>query len=133
MRVLDEVAEAIRRAEERTPRPIVSAFGLREQFERLPVPWHWVAIQRYLACPLPLQEFVPGEGYRPVGFYTIWDLVDHVDRFRPDWVRPLKRTEAAWQDAQIFAGVRVSVAEAGGLDLEIVVRGARLMHDLGSE
>ncbi len=68
MRVLDEVAEAIHRARGGYPRPVVSAFGLEQQFGSPLVPWRWIAIQRYLRCWLPPLEFVQGHYFLPSGF-----------------------------------------------------------------
>jgi hypothetical protein len=133
MRVLDEVAEAIRRAGGRSPRPLLKEFGLREQFEHPITPKQWIAIQQYLACPLPLLEFVEGFGFRPIGFATIWDLVDHATRWHPEWEPSTDRTEAAWREAQIFAGVRIVLVEALNVEPKAVTRQARIKADLGAD
>jgi hypothetical protein len=133
MRVLDEVADAVQAAREHTPHPVVSAFGLEQQFARPVAPKEWDVIQRSLACSLPALEFVQGHWFLPAGFATIWDLVDHAARMHPEWDPPAERTAAAWRNAQVFAGVRTCLADAGSLDKERVVREARLKRDLGLE
>ncbi len=133
MRVLDEVADAIHSARGGGTRPVLSAVGLEEQFARPLTAREWDAIQRHLACALPPLEFAQGHWFLPDGFATVWDLVDHVAGHRPEWEPPRERTEAAWQNAQVFVGVRVSLADAGSLDKKDVVRSARLKRDLGLE
>jgi hypothetical protein len=130
MRVLDEVAEAIRTARGLS-HPVLTTFGLEELFEPPITPEQWGAMQQSLACSLPPLEFVQGHWFLPAGFATIWDLVDLAARVHPEWEVPATRTAAAWREAQIFAGVRFVVAKAGALDLEQVVREARLKADLG--
>src|SRR3954454_12576765 len=77
MRVLDEVAAAINLArDEPGPRPVISAFGLEEQFAYTLHPNGWAAIQRHLGCRLPPLVFVRGRWFLPEGFATIWDLVE---------------------------------------------------------
>src|SRR4051794_19336647 len=114
MRALDEVAEAINRARGRAPRPVVSAAGLPEQFGRALTPRDWAVIRRHLACDLPPLEFAHGHWLLPAGLATVWDLADRAAA-RPDWDPPAARTEAAWREAQVFAGVREIVAEAFGV------------------
>src|SRR5262249_22274617 len=130
MRVLDEVAEAIRNARGLS-HPVLSAFGLEELFERPITPEQWGAMQQSLACSLPPLEFVQGHWFLPDDFATIWDLVDRAAHAHPDWEPPTTRTAAVWREAQIFAGVRCVIAESLGLDLEDVVRKARLKAGLG--
>jgi hypothetical protein len=78
-------------------------------------------------------EFVQGHWFLPDSFATIWDLVELAARAHPEWELPTARTVAAWRNAQIFAGVRITLAEAGSLDEKQVVREARLKADLGLE
>jgi hypothetical protein len=132
MRVLDEVAEAIRRARGSRQRSVLAPFGLEQQFGYPITAREWTAIERHLACPLPPVEFTQGHWFLPDGFETIWDLVDHAARWHPEWEPPADRTEAAWREAQIFAGVRVVVAEALAVEPKAVTRQARLKADLGA-
>ena len=131
MRVLDEVAEAIQRARGRLPRPVLSTFGLEEQFGHPITAREWGAIQKYLACPLPPVEFVQGHWFLPDGFATIWDLVDHAADAHPDWEPPGDHTEDAWRNAQVFAGVRAAVADACGVSPGEVTREARFVDLFG--
>ena len=133
MRVHDEVADAIRRAGGRAPRPVVSSFQLQELFEWPITPKQWALIQKHLGCPLPPLEFVQGHWFLPDGYETIWDLMEVAADAHPEWELPAERTEAAWRNAQVFAGVRICLADAGSLDPEDVVREARLRRDLGLE
>jgi hypothetical protein len=127
MRALDEVAEAIRRAHGRRRRPaVVSGFGLEEHFDGAVAPEEWNAIREHLACPLPPLEFFQGYWFLPAGFKTIWDLVEHALDAHPELEPPTARTVAAWREAQIFAGVKIVMIEALGVDPEAVVRSARI-------
>ncbi|VTR99980.1 unnamed protein product [Gemmata massiliana] len=130
MRVLDEVAAAVHAARY-CFRPVHTATGLEEQFAAPITPRQWTAIQRRLACDIPPLEFEQGHWFLPDGFVTVWDLVDHVARYHPEWELPSERTKSAWREAQIFVGVRVCIAGAGSLDEKDVVRSARLVKDLG--
>ena len=133
MRVLDEVAEAIRRTRAPYQHPPLAPVELDQQFDRPPTAREWDAIRRHLACPLPLAEFVQGHWFLPDGFATIWDLVDFAARFHPEWEPPAERTEAAWREAQIFAGVKMELIDALDVEPELVTRKARIMLDLGAE
>ena len=134
MRVLDEVAEAIRRARGWRQRgPVLAPFGLEQQFAGPITAREWSVIQQHLACDLPPVEFTQGHWFLPDGFATIWDLVDVAARGNPDWEPPVVRTEAAWREAQIFAKVRVTLVEALSVRPEEVTREARLMRDLGMD
>ena len=126
MRVLDEVAAAIRVARRMRSQPIVSAFGLQEQFGAPITPEEWATIERRLACPLPHLVFAQGHWFLPESFTTIWNLVDHASDYHPDWDRPVARTVAAWREAQVFAGVRMVVADSFGVELQEVTRETRL-------
>jgi hypothetical protein len=133
MRVLDEVAEAIQAARGRLPQPVVSHFGLCEQFGEPLTPREWNRIQRSLGCSLPALWFDQGHWFLPEGFATIWDLVEHAARRHPEWEPPTERSVTAWREAQVFVGVRVVIVDAGAVDREVVVRSARLGRDLGLE
>jgi hypothetical protein len=76
---------------------------------------------------------VQGRWFLPDGFEAVWNLVDHACYYHPDWEPPAARTVEAWREAQIFAGVRIVLVEAGSLDPAEVVREARLTRDLGLE
>ena len=128
MRVLDEVAAAINLArEEPGPRPVISAFGLEEQFTYTLHPNGWAAIQRHLGCKLPPLVFVQGHWLLPDGFTTIWDLVEVAADAHPDWDPPETRTEAAWRNAQVFAGVRDVMVDALCVDPKDVTRKTRFI------
>jgi hypothetical protein len=131
MRVLDEVAEAIRRARGWRQGPVFTPSELEQQFDHPITPREWTAIGKHLGCWLPPLEFVQGHWFLPDGFETIWDLVDSASRSHPEWERATERTEAAWREAQIFVVVRVCLVDAGSLDPRDVVRTARLTRDLG--
>jgi hypothetical protein len=133
MRVLDEVAEAIRRARGSRQRPVLTPFGLEAQFDFPITAREWDAIRAHLACPIPALAFDQGHWFLPAGFETIWDLVDVAARFHPEWDRPVARTEDAWREAQIFAGVKIELVYALSVDPKQVTRKARLKHDLGAE
>lgn len=133
MRVLDEVAIAIRRARGSGRRPILTPFGLEQQADSPFTPREWAVIQKHLACDVPPLQFAQGHWFLPDGFATIWDLVDCAARFRPDWETPAERTEAAWREAQIFAGVKIELVDALSIDAKLVTRKARLKRDLGAE
>jgi hypothetical protein len=51
---------------------------------------------------------------------------------RTGWQPPPGATAADWREAQIFIGVRDCLVEALNVDLEEVVRPARLIADLGA-
>ena len=131
MRALDEVAEAIQLARHGGP-PVISAFGLHEQFGGPPTPKQWREIRRHLACGLPPLEFVQGHYFLPDGFSTIWPLVVAAAAANPDWKWPTDCTESAWREAQIFVRVRQTLVDALGVDTVQVTRKARLMRDLGA-
>jgi hypothetical protein len=131
MRVLDEVAEATRRARGPGRRPVLTPFGLEEQFDRPLTPREWNPLRRHLACRLPPLAFAQGHWFLPAGLETIWDLVDRAAPFHPDWEPPGERTEAAWQEAQIFAGVKIALVDGYGIPPHLVVRSARVVEDLG--
>lgn len=133
MRVLDEVATAIRLARGSGRLPILTPFGLEWQADQPLTPREWSVIQKHLGCDLPPLEFVQGHWFLPDGFATIWDLADCVACAHPEWESPAERTEGAWREAQIFAGVRIVLVEALNVDFHQVTRGARLKRDLGAE
>jgi hypothetical protein len=126
MRVLDEVAAAINLArDEPAPRPVVSAFGLEEQFTYTLHPHGWAALQRHLGCKLPPLVFVQGHWLLPDGFATIWNLVEVAADMHPDWEPPEERTVAAWRNAQVFAGVRDVMVDALAVEPQDVTRQTR--------
>ena len=125
MRVLDEVAEAIRRARGFRLRSVIASFELEQQFDYPITAREWAMIERHLACPLPPVEFTQGHWFLPDGFETIWDLVDHAAHWHPGWSPPTDRTEAAWREAQIFAGVKLTLVEALAVEPVAVTREAR--------
>jgi hypothetical protein len=131
MRVLDEVAEAIRRARGCRQQPVLTPFALEEQFDYPLTTREWAVIQQHLRCPLPPLEFTQGHWFLPDGFATIWDLVDHAARWHPEWEFPVVRTEEAWREAQIFAGVKIEIMGALAVESMAVTRRARLKADLG--
>lgn len=133
MRVLDEVAVAIRLARGSGRLPILTPFALERQAEQPLTPREWSVIQKHLACDLPPLQFVQGHWFLPDGFDTIWDLVDRAARAHPSWELPTERTEAAWREAQLFAGLRITLVDALDVRPEAVVRSARIMADLGLE
>lgn len=130
MRVLDEVAYAICSVRGRFI-PLLSEFDLQELLELLPTPERWAELEHFLGCSLPPLDFVQGHWFLPDGFETLWDLVDHVSLVRPDWDPPAEYTVVAWRNAQIFAGVRRCLADAGSLDEKDIFRESRLKADLG--
>lgn len=132
MRALDEVAEAIYRA--RGSRlPIVSAVGIEEQFGGPLTSERWDVLRQYLACALPSMWYAEGRWFLPDGVETIWDIVDYASRYHPDLEPPTERTEVAWREGQIFAGVKSVLIDALSIDSELVTRQARLKRDLGAE
>ena len=133
MRALDEVAAAVQVTRRRGLPPVLSAVGLEEQFGGPLTPRQWAAIRDRLSCSLPPLVFVQGHWFLPDGFLTVWDLADRAAAVNAEWEPPQARTEAVWREAQIFVRVRRSLAEAGSLDEEVVVRSARLKRDLGLE
>ena len=84
----------------------------------------------HLQVPL---VFVLGHWFLPDGFDSIWDLVDAVTDAYPEWEPPEARTEAAWRNAQIFAGVKVTLVDALSVRPSAVTREARLKRDLGMD
>jgi hypothetical protein len=133
MRVLDEVADAIRIARGGRTVPVHTCVLLREVLGDPITPAQWAALQRHLGGVLPPLVLDQGHWFRTDDFETVWDLAEYVARLRRDWEPVLSATVADWQNAQIFAGVRVEVAGAGNLDATEVVREARLMRDLSLE
>jgi len=133
MRVLDEVADAFRTARRHEGRAVRSSVRIPEQFEYPITAPRWARVERHLGCPLPQLGYGQGHWWLPDGLETVWDLAAHVERGRPDWEPPLERTVEAWHEAQIFAGVRAVLMDAGSLDSADVVRSARLGADLGLE
>ncbi len=131
MRVLDEVATALRIAGGRSPRDMVVMFGLEDQFARPITARAWAAMERHLECTLPALAYAYGHGFLPDRLETLWDLVDYVARCHPEWEQPTARTPAAWRSARIFAAVRVCLADAVSLDEKDIVRESRLKRDLG--
>jgi len=132
MRVLDEVADAIRIARNRLSQPVLSSVNLEDQFGGVLMAAHWASIQRQLKCHRPLLDFDQGHWFA-ADLVTMWDLCDRVASQHPDWELPVEKTKAAWRNAQIFAGVRQALVDAGNLDPKDVVRSATLMRDLGLE
>jgi hypothetical protein len=134
MRVLDEVADAVHLARgERCPRPVRAGERLDDLIGGAATDRRWAAAARHLGCPLPPVRFDQGHWFLPTGFETVWDVVDHVARHRRDWEPPAERTAAAWREAQVFAGVRSVLVDAGNLEPAEVTRGARLRADLRLE
>lgn len=130
MRVLDEVADAIRMARGGRTIPVHSAVLLEDILDGPITPRHWLALAEHLGCPMPPLEFDQGHWFRKDEFVTVWDLVEHVARHRPKWERPSEMTVAVWQEAQVFVGVREVLADVGNIDPGEVVRTARLGPDL---
>ena len=131
MRVLDEVATAIRIAGGRAPRDMVVMFDLEDQFARPITARTWAAMERHLECALPALTYAHGHWFLPDSLETLWDLVDYVARCHTRWERPVARTAAAWFNARIFAEVRACLANVACLDEKDIVRESRLMRDLG--
>jgi hypothetical protein len=133
-RVLDELAEALVAVEEtRGPRRIVASVELWRQF-RLPItPSRW-ALWQALPSPLPaLERRTDGLWAFPNGWTTVWNVARHLAAACPSWELPGCMEATAWQEAQVFVGVRDCLVEALNVDPEQVVRSARLMADLGAE
>jgi len=131
MRILDEVAEAIHLARgERLPRPVRAGERLEDLIGGALTDRRWAAAARHLGCPLPPVTFDQGHWFLPAGFETVWDVVDHVARHRPDWVAPSERMETAWREAQVFAGVRAALVAGANLLPEEISRPARIRADL---
>jgi hypothetical protein len=129
MQLLDEVADAVRVARGGRTHPIRLAVGLEDLFGGPLTSRQWKMLADHLACPLA--EFDQGH-YFPIGnFATVWDLVDHVARHRPDWELPAERTPAAWKNAQIFAGVRAVLTADFAIPAGAITRTSRLGPDLG--
>ncbi|MBN9523175.1 hypothetical protein J0H58_32445, partial [bacterium] len=117
----------------RLPRPVGAGDRLDDLIGAAVTGARWAAAERRLGCPLPPVRFEQGHWFLPDEFQTVWDVADHVARHRPDWEPPAARTAAAWREAQVFAGVREVLVEAGNLDAGEVTRPARLRHDLRLE
>jgi hypothetical protein len=133
MRVLDEVADAVRIARGGITAPVKEAVALEEILGGPITRAQCAALQRHLDCPVPLWEFDQGHWFQNDTIVTVWDVVDHVARHHPDWELPAERTPAAWREAQVFVGVRKGLVEALSLDPNEVVRSARVMRDLHFE
>lgn len=87
-----------------------------------------------LNCPLPPLERGAGELWIfPRGWTTVWDLADHVCRYRATKESPSRRVPDEWYEAQVFIGVRRCLIEALNVPRDRVVRSARLTEDLGAE
>lgn len=130
MRVLDEVHIA---RGQHYPRPVRDGERLEVLIGPMLTGARWAAAARHLGCPLPPATFDQGHWFLPDGFVTVWDLAAHVARERSEWEPPAERTPAAWQEAQVFAGVREVLVDAVNLYPEEVTRGARLRADLHME
>jgi acyl carrier protein len=130
MRILDEVAAAIRLARGGRTLPLRSSVMLVEQFDGPVTVSQWDLIHHHLDCPLPQLEFVRGQWFRTDSLQTVWDLVAHVARYHPDWELPTELTSAAWRNAQIFAGVRAVMVERLSMPPEQVTRSTRFLEDL---
>jgi hypothetical protein len=133
MRVLDEVADAIRIARGGLAHPVRSSVVFEDQFAGPVTPSQWTAMQRHLGCLLPPLEFDQGHWFRTDDFVTVWDFAAYVAAHHPDWELPAEPTPAVWRNAQIFAAVRCELVAAGNLDPRKVVRTARLRRDLNLE
>src|SRR5262245_45743157 len=128
MRVLDEVAEAIRRAHGRRYRPaVVSSFSLEQHFGGTLAPEEWAVVQKHLACGLPPLEFAAGHWFLPTGLTTSGGDGERGLDADSDWRPPTARTVAAWREAQVFAGVKIVMVDALGVEPEAVVRSARIV------
>jgi hypothetical protein len=134
VRVLDEVADAVQAGRGgRVFRPVVTAVGIADQFGFPVTGPRWAAMERRLGCPLPPLDYDQGHWWLPPGLATVWDLVDHVARCRPELEPPAARTAAAWREAQVFAGVRETLVDALNIGPADVTRRARLRADLGAD
>jgi acyl carrier protein len=130
MRILDEVAAAIRLARGGRTVPIRSSVMLVEQFDGPMTVSQWDLLHHHLGCPLPQLEFVRGQWFRTDSLQTVWDLVADVSRYHPDWELPAELTSAAWRNAQIFAGVRAVMVECLAMPAEQVTRSTQFLEDL---
>jgi hypothetical protein len=128
MRVLDEVADAIRIARGGIAHPIRSSVVLEDLFGGPVATGQYAAMQKHLGCPL--LEFDQGHWFAITDFLTVWELVAYIAVHHPDWELPRAPTVAAWRNAQVFAGVRAVLMDAGNLDPNEVVREARFVRDL---
>lgn len=132
MRVLDEVADAIQKARNRRPHPVLLSVKLEDQFDGTAIiAVRWKSLQRRLDCRLPPMDFDQGHWFLPDGLVTIWDLCKCVALSHPDWELPPEETPAAWKNAQIFAVVRRELVDVCNLEPKVIVRSARPMSDLG--
>lgn len=132
MRVLDALADAFHLARAGGgPRAVVSSDSLADQFAGPLLPADWVRLQRALPANLPPLGFAGGRWVPPRGWRDVWQVADYLSARLPDWEPTDARSVAAWREAQVFAGVRSVLVEAGGVEPERVVRPARLMADLG--
>jgi len=87
MRLLEEVAYAIRIARGAVTHSVLGAVRLDELLGGV-TPKRWAAMQEHLGCPLPHLKFVQGHWFRTDQLETVWDLLAHVARHRPDWELP---------------------------------------------
>ncbi|HEX4608969.1 MAG TPA: hypothetical protein VH092_12250 [Urbifossiella sp.] len=134
MRVLDELADALQTARGwRLPRPVRASVRLEEVLGTLVTGDRWAAAAKRLGCPFPPVTFDQGHWLLPDGLETVWDLADHVARHHPDWAPPAARSPEEWREAQILAGVREVLVDAGNLDPDEITRPSRLRKDLNLE
>lgn len=120
MHILEEVAYAIRIARGGVTHPVLGAVRLDELLGGIS-PKRWVALQQHLGCPLPPADDLG----------TVWDLLAHVARQRPDLELPARVNVAAWRQAQIVAGVRFVMAGNFGIPPERITRETSFIEDLG--
>jgi hypothetical protein len=132
-RVLDKLAEAFHVANgSPQPRRVVMSIDLRRQFSLPVTPTHWRDMAAWVQCPLPpLQRLPTGLWTFALQWTTVWDVAAHIAVNRPEWEPPRVHSPREWDEAQIFIGVRDSLAESGNLYPAEVVRSARLVRDLG--
>jgi hypothetical protein len=134
MRVLDELADAFQAARGRGQRrDVISSDRLEDQLGGPINAAEWVAMEHHLRVHLPPLDFDQGHWWLPSGLATVWDLASYIATQRPDWESPSEHSGGVWREAQVFAGVRSVLTEAGNLDREQVTRRARLGADLGLE
>jgi hypothetical protein len=126
MRVLDEVADAIRIARG-CSLPVRTSVALADVFPEGITAGQWWAMEKHLDCPLPPLRHEGGRWYRTDDFASVWDLVEYVARHHPDWELPAELTSAAWRNAQVFAGVRAVVTDSFGISAEEVTRQTRFI------
>jgi hypothetical protein len=134
MRVLDELADAFQAARGRwRRRNVISSDRLQDQLDGPINADEWAAMERHLSLSLPPLQFDQGHWWLPNGLTTVWDVAASIAARRPDWEPPGECSASVWREAQVFAGVRSVLVEAGNLDHEQVTRQARLGADLGLE